>query len=99
MEKYTKTEFIDFLSTKNFNDSIIKRINNLPNTIRYKEHIYKINIETSWHREDNEYLEFELNYYCEEIMEFLLSYKIFKDVEISLNILEGELIEKGFIEK
>ena len=35
---------------------------------------------------------FELNYYCENKIEFLFSLKVFSDVEISINNLVYELI-------
>ena len=95
---FGKQEFIALMKKIGVANGLFSRVEALPDIIHYNGHDYKLNISCSWHREDGTYYEFEMNYYAEDIMEFLLTYKIFRDIEVSLNYLECELMRRGFID-
>lgn len=97
-KNYNKKEFIDFLKKNNTDIDIVKRFENLPETIKYNDSDYVMNIIITWHSNHGSYYNFEINYYSEEIIEYLLNYKIFKDIEITLNYLECQLTDKNLIE-
>ena len=95
---FQKQEFIGYLKDNGVVNGMIARLENLPDIIHVNNHDYVFNAITTWYDRGRTYHEFELNYYSEEDMEFLFTYKIFNDVEVSLNFLEGELEKKGFID-
>jgi hypothetical protein len=96
---YNKDSFLAFLRKNNVSDKIIDRFNELPEIIKHKGHEYKLNIVSTWYSIGNTHYNFELNYYSEEIIEYLFSSKVFTDVERSINYLLCELINAKFVEK
>ena len=97
-EMLGKQDFIAYIEKIGIKNGLVDRVESLPDIIHVNDYDYKLNICTSWHREGVTYHEFEMNYYSEENMEFLLTYKIFKDIEISLTYLECELVRRGFLD-
>lgn len=95
---FDKENFIEFLKNNGITNGVLNRIDRLPEVINHKKNKYFLNIVVSWHKEGNTYYEFELNYYSKENMEFLLTYKIFNNIENSLNFLECELKKRGLID-
>lgn len=88
---FTKEEFIGYLKKNNVNNNTIQRVENLPNEIIQGGEIYGLNINTSWNGSGTTIYEFELNYYSYIKYEFLLPYKIYSDIDTSLNVIECEI--------
>jgi hypothetical protein len=95
--KHTKEGFIRFLKENGITNGVLERIEVLPDII-HLDSDYKLNIVTTLQNKGTSYYEFELNYYSEEFMEFLLPYTIKDNVEVSVNILECELLKRDLIE-
>jgi hypothetical protein len=89
--KYSKEDFIKFLLKNNVNDSIINKFNELPESIKKNGDVYDLYINSIWYSDGNTHYEFEINYYSEELIEYLFSSKVFKDVEQSINYILCEL--------
>lgn len=96
---YNKKQFKEFLQSNNVKDSIIEKFNTLPENIKHNDSDYKLNIIATWFSVGSTFYNFELNYYSEETIEFLFSYKIFTDVEVSINNLLCELYKINAVEK
>ena len=60
---------------------------------------FKLYVASTWYSTDTTYYNFELNYYSEELVEYLFTYKIFTDIEKSINFLLCELINNKYIVK
>ena len=98
--QYTRENFLEkFLRKNNVNDTIISKFVELPEKIIIDGHEYELFINVTWYKVDDTFYDFELNYYCEELVEYLFNSKVFHDVEISINNLLCELLEKGYLEK
>lgn len=95
--KYTKENIIAELKNNGIRNGIIGRIEKLPNVLHVDDNKFYLNIITSWHNNGDTYYEFEINYYSPKNLEFLFPYKIFNDIEHSLNNIEAELKKGGFI--
>ncbi len=97
---YTKEEFIKFLKKNNTDNNIINKFKELPEIIeRMDGKIFYIYIHSLWHDVKKPYYEFELNYYSEELIEYLFSSKVFKDVEHSINYMICELKNINHLDK
>lgn len=96
---YNKDSFIDFLNRNNVSDKIVEKFKELPEKLVHKGHEYKLNIQSTWYSGEKTHYNFELNYYSEELVEFLFSYKVFTDIEKSINYLLCELINAKFTKK
>jgi len=94
---YNKEKFIEYLEKNKVSNDIIIKFKELPETLVHKNSTYKLNIITTWFSIGNTYYNFELNYYSEDLIEFLFSYKIFTDIEKSINYLLTELINNNYI--
>jgi hypothetical protein len=95
-KKYNKEEFLIFLKENNVSDLIINKFVELPETVERSGCIFKLDINSTWYSSGKTY-KFELNYYSEELVEYLFSSKVFNDVEISINFLLCELINNHYI--
>jgi hypothetical protein len=96
---YDKETFTEFLHENNVSDNIILKFKKLPENLIKKNKEFKLYISSTWYDIGNTYYNFELNYYSEELVEYLFTYKIFTDVEKSINFLLCELINNGYIAK
>ena len=96
---YKKKEFVEFLKEKNISNTIIEKFKHLPEKIIRNGNTYTQYICTIWYSIGNTFYNFELTYYCEEKIEFLFSFKVFTDVEISINNLVYELTNANIIRK
>lgn len=94
-KKYSKEEFLIFLEKNNVNDEIISKFEKLPEFIEKNGNKYELYINSIWYNIDNTYYKFELNYYSDDIVEYLFSLKVFTDIELSINYLLSELINNG----
>ena len=97
--EYSKETFIDFLHKNNVSDTVIEKFKQLPEKLTSTHKEFKLYIASAWYDTGNTYYNFELNYYSEELVEYLFTYKIFTDVEKSINFLLSELINNGYIAK
>jgi hypothetical protein len=96
--QYSREDFLEkFLKKNNVSDSIISKFVELPEKVITDENIYELNINVNWYKIDNTFYDFELNYYCEELVEYLFNSKVFNDIEISINYLLCELMNNGYI--
>ncbi len=96
-KKYSKEEFIEFLLKINANDNIINKFNELPETIKRNGNIFDLYINSIWYNDGNTHYEFEINYYSEELIEYLFSSKVFKDVKFSIINLLCELKSTNYL--
>ena len=98
--QYSRENFIkQYLKKNNVNDIIISKFVALPEKIIIDGHDYDIYINVTFFSVGDIYYNFELNYYSEELVEFLFNSKVFNDVGVSVNYLLCELINNGFIKR
>jgi hypothetical protein len=95
---YSKGKFIEFLKKNNVNDGIIAKFAELPEYVTRSGYTFDLYINVTWYNIGNTYYEFELNYYSENLIEYVFNSKIFKDVEYSINNLLCELMDSNCIE-
>ena len=98
-KNYNKNDFIAFLQKNNVPDKIIGRFKELPETLTYKNSEYKLLITSTWYSTGRTHYNFELNYYCENLIEYRFNPKVFTDVEKSINYLFCELMNNNYITK
>ena len=96
---YTKETFIGFLQKNNVSDTVIEKFMQLPEKLTRRHKEFKLYISSTWYECGNTYYNFELNYYSEELVEYLFTYKVFTDIEKSINFLLCELINNHYIAK
>jgi hypothetical protein len=96
---YSKETFLEFLHKNNVSDTVIGKFMQLPEKLTRRRKEFKLYISSTWYDCGNTYYNFELNYYSEELVEYLFTYKVFTDVEKSINFLLCELINNGYIAK
>lgn len=96
-KEYNCKEFLKFLKKYNVNYSIINRFVELPETVLHNKNEFKLYINVIWYGAGNTHYSFELNYYSEELIEFLFNSKVFNDIEFSINYLLCELIDGKYI--
>ena len=86
-----KEEFIAYLKKNVVSEKIIKRVMNLPEKIIVNDVKYYLYTTTTQYNVGTTRHEFELNYYSDEMVRFLLSIESYPDIEISLNHIECDL--------
>lgn len=88
---YDKKKFKLFLIKNNVNDVIIDKFDSLPEKIKHNKKNYDLYINLIWYSVGDTFYNFELNYYCDDCMEFLFNSKVFMDVGISVDNMLLEL--------
>jgi hypothetical protein len=96
---YNKNDFITFLQKNNVPDKVIEKFKELPEIIKHKNSEYKLSISTTWYSTGRTHYGFELNYYCENLIEYSFNPKVFNDIERSINYLLCELVKNKYIAK
>ena len=97
--EYSREKFLEkFLKKNHVSEVIISKFVALPERIIIDGHNYDLYINVTFFSIADTFYNFELNYYSEELVEYLFNSKVFNDVEVSINYLTCELIEKGFFE-
>jgi len=96
---YNKKTFIEYLKKNHSTSSVAERFEKLPVTVTHNDIEYRLNIVKTYYAGGGSFYNFELNYYSDESLEFLFTYKIFQDVEDSVRYLECELLNGNFISK
>lgn len=95
---YTKSQFLEFLKKNRVSETIIEKYNTLPELINRNGSNYKLNIVATWYDGGTVNYNFELNYYSEDLIEFLFPYQIFPDIEQSIDTLNMQR-NKPIVEK
>jgi len=93
--EYKKNDFTKFLIEDDVNDEVISDFNKIPETLNVNGEVYELKIFARRYNGRTPYYEFEFNYYSENIIEFLLGFKVFNVVEISINHLLCDLKRHG----
>ncbi len=96
-KKYSKEEFLEFLKNYNINENIINKFIELPKFIKQKDSVFELDINVTYYSTKNTYYEFEINYYSQELIEYLFNWKVFKNVEHSINNIQCNLINNRLI--
>ena len=96
-KKYNKKEFLIFLEKNNAKNTTIDNFLKLPETVQQNGKVFKLDINSTWYSVGDTFYNFELNYYSEELVEYLFNFKIFDNVELSINYLVCELMNKKLI--
>jgi len=91
LKTYTKEEFLQFLEKINVNENIINKFLELPEIYKRNGNIFDLHISSIWHSEGKTFYEFEINYYSENLIEYLFGSKVFTDVEHSINNMLCEI--------
>ena len=98
--QYNREDFLEkFLRKNNVSDSIVSKFVGLPEKIIIDGNDYDIYINVTFISVGNTCYNFELNYYSEELVEYLFNSKVFNDIEVSINYLLCELINNDFYEE
>lgn len=98
--QYNREEFIKkFLKKNNVSDTIITKFVELPEKIIIDNHEYDLYVNVTFFSAADTFYDFEINYYSEELVEFLFNSKVFHNVEVSINYVICELIDKEIISK
>ena len=75
--QYSREDFLQkFLKKNNVSDSIITKFVELPEKIIIDNHEFDLHINVTWYTIGNTFYDFELNYYCEELVEYLFNSKV-----------------------
>jgi len=98
-QRYGREDFIKYLQKINASETTINKFNELPEIIERTGSTYKLYINVTWYNVGNTHYSFELNYYCEELIEYMFNSKVFPDVEHSINNLLCELMGANCIQK
>ena len=96
---YSKEEFTKFLQKNHVNETTIEKFKILPENVKKNTHIYKLNIISTWYSTGDTHYNFELNYYSEDQIEYLFSFKVFTNVEDSIDNLICDLVNSKYIKK
>lgn len=94
-----KQEFVKFLLKNGVSENVITKFNELPETVMRSNTEYNLYVHTIWYGDNDTHYTFEMNYYSEELIEFLFSSKVFDDIEVSINNLTCELINGKYKKK
>lgn len=85
-KKYTKNDFIKLLKSNSVdvnNELMESFVNDIPENIEHNGNLYNLNIIITINNNNN--YSFELNYYCADVLEYLLPYKSIQDIDYALN--------------
>lgn len=97
-QTFDKAGFIKYLRKNKVNNVTVKRVMNLPESVIHGDVTYYLYITTRWYSIGKTHYEFELNYYSEEMVQFLLNIEPYNDIETSLNHIECELINLNLLD-
>lgn len=96
--QYSKVNFLEkFLKKNNVSEIIINKFIDLPEKVLKNDHEYDLYINVVFCNVGDTSYSFELNYYSEDLVEYLFNSKVFNSIGISINYLLCELIGKGYL--
>ena len=87
----SKDSMIDLLNKSNVSESVIKKFEAFPDNISHNNINFKLNNIITRSNGGDIPDKFELNYYSKEKIEFLFPYKVFDNVELSIDYLNKQL--------
>ena len=96
---YDKEGFLKYIKKNKVNNEVIIRFEKLPDVIKRNGDEFKLQVVYTFIGVTPTGYDFEMNYYSEDLVEYLFNSKVFHDVEVGVNYLTCELIEKGFFPK
>lgn len=96
---YCKKTFIEFLQKNNVSDNIVEKFKKFPEKLIRRNKEFNLYIVSTRYNTKTPHHNFELNYYSDELVEFLFIFKVFDDAEKSINFLFCELINNNYIAK
>lgn len=96
-KRYNKEEFLKFLEKNNVNDDIISKFTQLPEAVKRSGNEFELDVNVTWYNTGDTFYNFELNYYSDELVEYLFNSKVFNHIELSINYLMCELMSKKII--
>ena len=96
-KQYKRKEFIKFMNKYGVEEETISKFVDVPEKIIENEYEFNLIITSRWYNIGKTYYEFELNYYSPELMEYMFSLKVYRDIEISVNHLVNELKKKSYL--
>lgn len=94
-----KDGFLKYLKKIRANDKIITKFEKLPEVVQRNGDEFKLQITHTFISVSPTGYNFELNYYSEDLVEYLFNSKIFGDVELSINYLLCELINTNYLKE
>ena len=94
-----KDEFLKYLKKNRVSEEIISKFVMLPETVERDKVDFKLQIVRTYISVSPTSYNFELNYYSEDLVEYLFNSKVFTNVEISINYLLCELTNNGYIKE
>ena len=95
--KYTRQEFLKFLRKYDVNEKIITKFVELPEAVIRNGDRFVLDISSIKYSDGDTHYTFEMNYYSEELVEYLFNSKVFNDIEFSINYLICELMLRKYI--
>jgi len=97
-EIYNKEGFIDFLKNHAVSDDIITKFAKLPNTVVRSGEEFTLDVNSTWYNVGDTHYSFELNYYSNDLIEYLFNSKVFEDIEVCINNILCELVIGNYID-
>ena len=91
-----KDSFLKYLKKIRANDKIITKFAELPEVVHRNGDTFSLQVTHTFISVSPTGYNFEMNYYSDDLVEYLFNYKVFRDVDVSINYLLCELIEKGY---
>lgn len=82
---YDKETFIGFLEKNNVSNNIITKFAKLPDTVVRSGDEFTLDVNSTWYNVGDTHYSFEMNYYSNDLIEYLFSSKVFEDIEICIN--------------
>jgi len=96
-KRYNKKEFLNYLKKNKVGEKIIDDFNSLPESITRSGDMFKLDITLTWYPENETHYDFEMNYYCEDTIEYMFNSKIFHNIVYCINYIMCELINNNYI--
>lgn len=98
-KQYNREDFLNFLRKYNVPNNIIGKFVDLPEAVLRNEDKFDLFVNVTFYSAGNTHYNFELNYYSEELIEFLFNSKVFNNIELSINYLLCELVDNNYLSK
>ncbi len=94
-----KKGYLKYLKKIRANNKIITKFEKLPETVKRNGDEFKLQVTHTFISVSPTGYNFEMNYYSEDLVEYLFNSKVFGDVELSINYLVCELIDKKYLKE
>ena len=94
-----KKGFLKYLKKIRANDKIITKFEELPEVVKRNGDEFELQVTHTFITTSPTGYDFEMNYYSEDLVEYLFNSKVFRDVELSINYLLCELINNNYLKE